>query len=133
MKYNSKIYKTFVKNACDTVVKFNMLDKKEKVLAGVSGGADSVALLLFLLEIKDEYFLEIGVAHLNHMLRGAEADRDAEFVSALAERLGLPCFIGKEDVAGFAKKNRLSIEDSARKVRYFFLKDVCKKNKYSKE
>ncbi|MCD4743124.1 MAG: tRNA lysidine(34) synthetase TilS [Desulfobacteraceae bacterium] len=132
MKYKSKTYKTFIQNACDTVVKFNMLDKKDKVLAGVSGGPDSVALLLFLLEIKEKYFLEIGVAHLNHMLRGAEADRDADFVRALAEKLGLPCFIGKEDVAAFAKENRLSIEDSARKVRYFFLEDVLKKNTYSK-
>ncbi|MCK5541663.1 MAG: tRNA lysidine(34) synthetase TilS [Desulfobacterales bacterium] len=123
---------TFIESAIYTSVKFNMIDKNDQVLAGISGGPDSVALLLFLLEIKEEYSLEIGIAHLNHMLRGKEADRDEEFVRNLADRLDIPCFVGKKDVAAFAKENRLSIEDSARKVRYSFLKDILEENKYSK-
>jgi tRNA(Ile)-lysidine synthase len=129
MKNNNKI---FLESAIFTCGKFNMLDKEDRVLAGVSGGPDSVALLLFLLEIREEYSLKIGVAHLNHMLRGKEADRDEAFVKNLAERLGLPFFVEKKDVAAFAKENKLSIEDSARKVRYSFLKETLEKNKYSK-
>jgi len=129
---NSKVYRAFVKKARNTVARFDMLEKEDRVLAGVSGGPDSVALLLFLLEIKAEYSLEIGIAHLNHMLRGSEADRDEEFVRNLAEKLDIPYFIEKKDVTAFAKKNRLSIEDSARKVRYSFFKDILKENNYSK-
>ncbi|MCK5311025.1 MAG: tRNA lysidine(34) synthetase TilS [Desulfobacteraceae bacterium] len=129
---NSKVYKTFVNKADNTVVRFAMLEKEDRVLAGVSGGPDSVALLLFLFEIKTKYSLEIGIAHLNHMLRGKEADRDEEFVRNLAEKLNIPYFIEKKDVATFAKNNRLSIEDSARKVRYSFLKDILRENEYSK-
>ena len=128
----SEIYKAFMANSLATAVKFNMFDEKERVLVGVSGGPDSMALLLFLLKIKEKYLLEIGIAHLNHMLRGKEADRDEEFVRNFAEQLNLPCFIEKKDVAMFAKKNHLSMEDAARKVRYSFLKDVLKKHKYSK-
>ena len=127
-----KTYKAFIANARKTVAKYNMFTKKDRVLAGISGGPDSVALLLFLLEIKEEYSLDIGIAHLNHMLRGDEADRDAEFVRTLAKKLDLPCFIEKKDVRIFAKENRLSIEDSARKVRYSFLKGLLKEKQYSK-
>ena len=123
---------TFFESAFYTLAKFNMIDKNDRVLAGVSGGPDSVALLLFLLEIKEEYFLDIGVAHLNHMLRGKEADRDEEFVKKLAEKFCLPFFVGKKDVAAYAKENQLSIEDSARKVRYSFLKETLEENKYLK-
>ena len=132
MEKNKKITKTFIKNAMDTSIKFNMLEKQDRVLAGVSGGSDSVALLMFLLEIKKEYSLELGVAHLNHMLRGKEADSDELFVRSLADKFNIPCFVGKKDVAAFAKENQLSIEDSARKVRYSFLKDILKENQYSK-
>ena len=132
MKKNNKIDKAFLESAINTSVKFHMLDKNDQVLAGISGGPDSVALLLFLLGIKEEYSLKIGVAHLNHMLRGKEADRDEEFVRNLADKFGIPCFIGKKDVARFAKEHQLSIEDSARKVRYSFLKDTLEKNEYSK-
>ncbi|MCP3901352.1 MAG: tRNA(Ile)-lysidine synthetase, partial [Desulfobacteraceae bacterium] len=80
----NKNNKTFLERAVDTLVKYNMLANNDHVLAGVSGGPDSVALLLFLIEIKEKYSLNIGVAHLNHMLRGKEADRDEEFVRSLA-------------------------------------------------
>ncbi len=124
--------KAFIEQACDIVTRFNLLEKKDKVLAGVSGGSDSVALLLFLLAIKEKFSLEIGVAHLNHMLRGKEADNDAVFVKNLAEKLNLPCFSDKQDVAAFAKKNRLSMEESAREVRYSFLKNTLGKHGYMK-
>ncbi len=124
--------KTFLERAVDTSQKFAMFDENDHVLAGVSGGPDSIALLLFLIEIKEKYSLNIGVAHLNHMLRGKEAERDEEFVRSLAEKFSIPFFVGKKDVAAFAKENRLSIEDSARKVRYSFFKETLKENQYSK-
>ena len=91
----SEIYKAFMADSLDIAVKFNMFDEKERVLVGVSGGPDSMALLLFLLKIKEKYSLKIGIAHLNHMLRGKEADRDEEFVQNFAQQRNLPCFIEK--------------------------------------
>ena len=129
--YN-KTVKLFMDSVKKTVVKFDMLAEYDKVLVGVSGGPDSVALLQFLLRIKKEYSLDIGIAHLNHLLRGKEADRDEVFVCNLAESLDIKCIVGKKDVALYAKENKLSIEDSARKVRYSFLKDTLKENKYTK-
>ena len=127
-----KIYKHFLKKADDTARKEGMFSKGDRVLVGVSGGPDSIALLLFLLEIKGQYSLDIGIAHLNHMLRGDEADRDEGFVNKLASSRNITCYIEKKDVAAYAKENKLSIEDSARQVRYSFLQDTLKEHKYTK-
>ncbi len=128
-----KTQEKFLKKAISTIAKFDMLGKKERVLVGVSGGPDSVALLNLLLMIKQKCSLEhVGIAHLNHMLRDKEADRDENFVKKIAKNLNIPCFIEKKNVAAFAKKHRLSIEDGARRVRYRFLKEIFKSNQYSK-
>ena len=87
---------------------------------GVSGGADSVALLRLLLNIRDSLGIVLVVAHFYHALRGAESDADAQFVEALAREHRLE-FIGERaEVAAFAKEHRLNLEDAARRVRYAF-------------
>ncbi len=98
-----------------------------KVIVGVSGGMDSVALLLALREL-EEYAPEIFVCHFNHCLRGRESLRDADFVAALCEKKGLPFEIRSEDTKTFSKRNRLSIEQGARELRYAFFREVCEKN-----
>jgi tRNA(Ile)-lysidine synthase len=75
-----------------------MLGRGERVGAAVSGGADSVCLLLILLELAPLLGCEISVVHLNHQLRGAESEADAEFVRALAARLGLPFILESVDI-----------------------------------
>ncbi len=102
------------------VFEFNMLESKDSVLAAVSGGPDSVALLLSLLHLKQAYDLTIGIAHLNHQLRGGESLRDEAFVRDLAEQFSLPFFCGQKDVAAYAKDHRLSVEEAGREVRYDF-------------
>ena len=84
-----------------TITKYNMLSKNDLVLVCVSGGADSVALLYILYSLKDEFRLKLHIAHLNHMIRGKEADRDAELVRSLAQRLKLPVISRKVDVPSF--------------------------------
>ncbi len=121
-----------MKSAYGKVKEFHMFDSGDHVLAGVSGGPDSVALLLFLLDAQKEFSLNIAVAHLNHMLRGREADRDEAFVRSLADKFGLPCHIKKIDVAEFSRKNRLSTEEGGRNARYSFLKDIQREHRYSK-
>lgn len=93
------------------------------VVIGVSGGADSLALLSILAELG----YAVNVAHFNHHLR-PEAEEDAEFVARTAKRLGLPFFRGDGDVADVANKEKISIETAARKARYRFLFDLAEKS-----
>jgi len=95
------------------------------VLLGVSGGADSVCLLHNLSGLRQEFGIDLHVAHLNHGLRGDESDDDALYVTELATKLGIPMTIQKRDVAFYQKKNSLSEEEAAREVRYSFFAEVA--------
>lgn len=96
------------------------------LLVAVSGGPDSVCLLLILVRLMEELGIRLHVAHLNHQLRGAEAETDAHYVSNLARRLGIPATIEQRDVKGYQKHKRISLEEAAREVRYTFLAQVAK-------
>ncbi len=97
-----------------------------KVVAGVSGGADSVALLRAFGEI-EEFAPEIFVCHFNHRLRGEQSLRDARFVAELCEKNRLPFEIRSEDTAKYSRRKGLSIEHGARNLRYGFFRDVCER------
>src|SRR5262245_60951739 len=93
------------------------------IVAAVSGGADSTAMLdaLVRLQIEDRSILKsILVAHLNHQLRGEESDRDEAFVKRLADEFNLPVFVERIAVADFAQKAKRNLEATARKLRYDF-------------
>ena len=92
-----------------------------RLLIALSGGADSVALTLLLLELSaHDDFQVAALAHLNHRLRPT-SDRDEQFCRELARTLDLPIVVEAIDVAGYATTQRLSLEDAARRVRYEFL------------
>ena len=91
---------------------------------GVSGGADSVALLRALHERSGSLGLVLHVAHLHHGLRGAEADGDLEFVRALAAELGLPFHEARVDVAAEAEKAGETLEEAARRLRYAWFRTL---------
>ncbi len=94
----------------------------DKVLAACSGGPDSLALVHCLNQLKEEYGFSLAVAHVNHLLRGAEADADAAFVRDFAGSLGLPHYGTAVDAAAFAAAEGRSLEDAARVLRYRFLR-----------
>jgi tRNA(Ile)-lysidine synthase len=95
------------------------------VLVAVSGGSDSVALLLLLRDLAENgKFTVAGLAHLNHGLRQT-ADHDERFCRDLAERLRLRIAVKTEDVKGFARGRNLSVEDAARRIRYDFLEQAA--------
>lgn len=98
------------------------------VLVGVSGGADSVALLGMLGELAGEPGAgqRLTAAHLDHGLR-AESSEEAGFVASLAERFGVPCVLGRRDVRGEADRRGVGIEEAARDARYEFLLDAARK------
>lgn len=92
------------------------------VLVGVSGGADSVALLRGLLSLRETHKLTVRAAHLNHQLRGTDSDADADWVRGLCERLQVPCDIETARVRELAEQSRRGIEETAREARYDFLR-----------
>lgn len=109
-----------------TIYKYNMLNKGDRVLVGISGGPDSVALLLVLCSLKKELCLKLYAASLNHMFR-KDAASDIKFVKALASKLKIPFLAGKIDVLKLHRSHGGSKEDLARSVRYdFFLKAARK-------
>lgn len=77
---------------------YGMLKGGERVTAALSGGADSVCLLLVLNDLKERYSLKLDAVHVNHCIRGGEADRDEEFCRKLCERLGIELTVKKIDV-----------------------------------
>ncbi len=94
------------------------------VVAAVSGGADSVALLDILVALGD-YRLKVVVAHMNHLLRGTDADEDEEYVRTLARNYALPIVVKRVDVGEFANRERASLEEAGRICRYLFFDTVA--------
>ncbi len=112
-----------------TVDSFGMIAPGDVIVAGVSGGSDSMALLFALLDLREFYpGTEVVVSHVNHGLRGGESDEDAEFVREAAERLGFPFECVRADTEGFRKKHGLSLEDAARELRYRFFNEILAKH-----
>lgn len=100
------------------IQKFNMLQEGETVCCALSGGADSVALLLALLELSPTLCVKVTAVHINHMLRGAESDRDEAFCRDLCERLNVPLTVFRKDAAAFSHSLGVSVETGAREMRY---------------
>ena len=101
----------------DTIEKYEMIGQGDHVCAAVSGGADSAALLAFLLSLREPMGLTVTACHLNHCLRGAEADRDEAFVRELCQRWQVPLTVERVEVAERARQEPLSEETAGRKAR----------------
>lgn len=112
-----------------TIDKYSMLKRGDRVLIGVSGGPDSVALLHLLYKLKDEYKLDLFVAHLNHGLRGDESERDEKFVKKLCKQLKTGCFIKRLKKGELKKTKGVSLEETARRLRYRYFELLAKKYK----
>ena len=95
-----------------------LIQPGDRVGIAVSGGADSVALLRAMLELREELGIPLSVVHFNHKIRAREGDADAEFVTALAKQYELEIHHASGDVPAFAKKHHLGTEAAARRLRY---------------
>ena len=104
----------------------SLLGDTGKLLVAVSGGPDSVCLLLVLVQLHDELGIDLHIAHLNHKLRGVESDADAEYILKLAQKLNLPVTIAERDVEEYRTKHGGTVEEAAREVRYDFLAETAK-------
>ena len=104
----------------------------EHIGVAVSGGADSVALLHLLLEIREQAGIVLSVAHFNHKLRGKASEADEKFVKKLAAEHGLEFFVAHEDIAARAKRERGNLEEVARKARYAFFEALVREERVTK-
>lgn len=118
------------------IIKFiaenKLINSGDKLLIALSGGADSVFALSFFNKYRCNYKIQICTLHINHSLRGIESDSDEEFCRMICNNLNIEFYSEKIDVSTFAKKEKLSIEEAARNIRYKMLKDhlnISKSNK----
>ena len=110
----------FCRNVHRTIESHDMIQTGDAVLVAVSGGPDSMALVRVMMALAPGLNLRIGLAHLNHGLRGGDAGRDQAFVQQFADAHSLPCFCETRDVAALARNRKLSLEDAGRRARYDF-------------
>jgi len=106
-------------------IRDNSLLSDRPLLLAVSGGPDSVCMLHILVRFQKDLNLNLHLAHLNHQLRGADSEADARYVSQLAKNFNLPATIEKRDVKGYRIRERTSLEEAAREVRYAFLAETA--------
>lgn len=107
----------------------NMLNKNESVVVGVSGGSDSMCLFSILWELKERYGIKLYVVHINHCLRGEEADKDMEYVEKVCREKKVRCFSYRLDIGKMAKENKISTEEAGRMARYEKFYEIA--NKYN--
>ncbi len=127
-----KIREQTLKKVENFILEKEMLKEGEKILLGVSGGADSVCLLCILEELAPKMNVSIGVLHIEHGIRGEESLRDAAFVKALCEKKGIPFEQKSFSIPEIAKREGLSEEEAGRKMRYQAFSEKMKEEKYQK-
>ena len=109
-----------------TIKKYDLIKSKDKIVIGVSGGPDSMALLNVLINLKEKLDFQIVVAHINHGIR-IEADDETKFVEEFCKKNNIECFVKKEKVEDLAKENKVGTEEAGRKLRYDFFNEVLEK------
>ncbi len=105
-----------------------LIRTNDKILIALSGGPDSVFVIHFFNKYKNKFKIELIAAHINHLLRGKDSDRDEIFCEAVCKELAIPFYSCKKNVKALAKKKNLSIEIAAREVRYSVFKKLAKVN-----
>nr|WP_319495157.1 tRNA lysidine(34) synthetase TilS [uncultured Desulfobacter sp.] len=120
----------FADQVLDTIQEHGMVVPGYSVLIGVSGGPDSMALAQVLINLKKDLGIRIGLAHLNHMLRGSDALADETFVREFAGEHNLDLVVKKQNIAELAKKQRLCVEEAGRNARYDFFIRVAREKDF---
>jgi len=115
----------FTERVLQTIQRNQLLEERDHVLVAVSGGPDSVALLLVLQELKARLSLGLSAAHVNHQLRGEESEQDEEFVCDLCRQLGIPIEVRGIDTRHAVRESGENLESCARRLRYDFLFEVA--------
>ena len=104
-----------------TIQEYGMIKKGDNVTVALSGGADSMCLLSVLLSLKDELCFNLSAAHVNHGIRGAEAERDSEFVTEYCKKINVPLYSCKINVPEVSSQTGEGLEECGRRLRYEYL------------
>ena len=124
---NSKLQQQILK----TIEKYNLIQKGDKIVIGVSGGPDSMCLLDCLYCLKEDLSINLVVAHVNHMIR-EESEDETKYVQEYCKKIDVPCFVKYIDVIKMSKEQKLGTEEMGRKVRYEFFEEVANKTDANK-
>lgn len=135
IKYYEDIMNVLLNNVYNYIKQNDMIHLGDRIVVGLSGGADSVCLLLSLCELSKKFGItknDIFAVHINHMLRGDEADRDEEFSAKLCEKLGVAFYSYREDVKLYSQIHHCTTEEAGRECRYRCFREIAEKNKCNK-
>ncbi len=116
----------------DNIIEYNMISTGDKVLVGLSGGADSVMLLVALCNLRERVGFELSAAHVNHGIRGQEADEDQQFCAKICERYNVPFYTTAFDIPSIASTLKTSEENAGRIKRYEYFNSLCIGNGFNK-
>ena len=115
-----------MQKAFQTIEKYHMIQPGDRVLAGVSGGADSVCLLFTLLEYRKKVSFDIKAVHVEHGIRGEESRQDAVYVEALCQKQNVEYECVSVDIPAMAVTEKLSTEEAGRLARYQIFEEISK-------
>lgn len=121
-----------LENVRGTIEKFNMIERGENIAVALSGGADSVSLLHILNELSGRMDFKLCAVHLNHQIRGKEADEDEAFVRNLCKNMGIRCITASADVPALARQRGESLEQAGREARYALFRRIMREGKADK-
>lgn len=114
-----------------TIKDNNLINEGDKIVLGVSGGPDSICLLHLLNNLTNTLKITIYVAHINHSIREV-ADMETKYVQDFCKKIGVECFVKKEDILSLAKKQKKGTEEVGRQVRYSFFDEILEKTNSNK-
>lgn len=117
-----------MKSIFETIEKYQMIKAGMRVVAGVSGGADSVCLLYVLREYQKQIPFGLTVIHVEHGIRGEASLGDAVFTKRLCREMGIDCCVISADVQQTARERKLSVEEAGRRERYRIFEEFCREN-----
>ena len=121
-----------IETVMNNIMENNLIEKNENIVVAVSGGADSMALLYALIEIRSVLDFNIIIAHVNHGVRGEDADSDQEFVRQKSIEMELPFYTINVDMNAYAKEEKISSEEAGRLLRYNFFREIIKEKRSGK-
>ncbi|MCX8029813.1 MAG: tRNA lysidine(34) synthetase TilS [Brevinematales bacterium] len=135
-EYSDDNFKVFISHALETkflqtIKEFKLISKGDKIVVGLSGGVDSVVLLMLLRKYKEKFGIDILAVHVNHLVRESSV-RDENFCVELCNKINVPILVFRYDVKSFASTHKLSVEEAGRVIRYKFFERVLEEKHFDK-
>ena len=116
----------------DTIKKYKLIEKGDKIVLGVSGGPDSIAMLDILKDLRNKFEFEIYVCHLNHMIRGQDAINDQKYVEQYCNKNQIEFFTKNVNIIEISNNQKIGTEECGRNARYNFFEEILEKTKSNK-